>query len=269
MPLFVWLGAGLLALWIAARMGTITSAVVGAVWTYSAFPLLFSTPSPAQPAGADGVARVAGITSISKSPSTVSQSHRSAGGGSATLRRLKVPYQVVQLAIPSNGGRDTVLAVDAVDSGSVAGLAFGALLPVRLDPSTPREARLAGATRRFVDANRYHMIVPVVGLGILGTLGAMSYGWRRRRQAVRPDDRQREPSAAHLVAPLLWLALGGTTLLSACHVERTVRRRNWPAESPARGRQARIRQPSPASLPHHRTPAPGCHRRKSPRSQGS
>lgn len=77
-----------------------------------------------------------------------------AGGRSDAFRRLEVPYQVVQLAVPVQGGGDTVLAVDAVDSGSVAGLAFGALLPVRLEPAAPREALIDGGTQRFVEANR-------------------------------------------------------------------------------------------------------------------
>jgi hypothetical protein len=75
-----------------------------------------------------------------------------------------------------------VLAVDAVDSGSVAALAHGVVLPVRLDPARPREAQLAGGTRRFVVANRYHFLLPVIGSGILGTLAALTYRWRRRKR---------------------------------------------------------------------------------------
>ena len=62
---------------------------------------------------------------------------------------------MVELGIPVGVGRDTVIAVDAVDSGSMAGLAYGARLPVRLEPALPREAQLVGGTRRFAEANRY------------------------------------------------------------------------------------------------------------------
>jgi hypothetical protein len=72
-----------------------------------------------------------------------------------------------------------VLAVDAVDSGSVAGLEHGAVLPVRLDARSPRDARLAQGERTFMTRNRYHFLVPIVGFGALLTLGAM--GWRSRR----------------------------------------------------------------------------------------
>ena len=95
---------------------------------------------------------------------------------------------MVELLVPVRGGRDTVLAVDAVDSGTVAGLAHGVVLPVRLDPAAPRDAQLAGGTRRFVEANRYHFLIPVVGCGILGTLAGLTYRWRRRkRQATAPE----------------------------------------------------------------------------------
>ena len=121
-----------------------------------------------------------GITLIDKSPSRVSNTR---GRTSRFNRRLEIPYQVVELSIPVSGGRDTVIAVDAVDSGSVAGLAHGSRLPVRLDPAAPREAQLANGTRRFVEANRYHFRIPVLGCGLLGLLAALSYRWRRKGRA--------------------------------------------------------------------------------------
>jgi hypothetical protein len=106
-----------------------------------------------------------------------------------------------------------------VDSGSVAGLTHGAGLPVRLDPATPREAQLAGGTRRFVEANRYHFLVPVIGFGILGTLAGLTYRWRRRKrqtssaQTTSPEvsvmNRTSRDSSARLI---LALAAG----LAAC-----------------------------------------------------
>ena len=193
-PILVWLAGGFLALWIAARMGTIPVLAAGAAWLAAGYSLLLSPPSREGPRPAQAMAQVRGVTLVDKSPTHVRSRRRT----SRFNRRLEVPYQVVELLVPVRGGRDTVLAVDAVDSGSVAGLADGAVLPVRLDAAAPRDAQLAGGTRRFVEANRYHFLIPVIGCGILGTLAGLTYRWRRRkRQAMArdgsTDDRTRTP----------------------------------------------------------------------------
>jgi hypothetical protein len=186
-PVLVWLVGGLLALWVATRMGTVPVLAVGVGWIVAAYPLLFGPPSREGSRPAEATAEVRGVTLVDKSPARVSRSRSRAGRFN---RRLEVPYEVVELRIPVQDGGDTVLAVDAVDSGSVQGLAFGARLPVRLDPAAPREAQLAGATRRFAEANRYHFLIPVVGFAILGTLAGLAYGWRRKRHGMarEPDD---------------------------------------------------------------------------------
>jgi hypothetical protein len=178
--ILVWLLGGFLVLWVAARLGTIPVLVAGAAWIAAAYPLLFSPPTRERPRPAAATAQVRGITLIDKSPSRVSRTRSRA---SRFNRRLEIPYQVVELSVPIPGGRDTVIAVDAVDSGSVAGLSHGAQLPVRLDPAAPREAQLAGGSRQFVEANRYHFRIPVLGCGLLGMLAALAYRWRRKRRA--------------------------------------------------------------------------------------
>ena len=183
-PILIWLVGGLLALWIAARIGTIPVLAVGAGWIAAAYPLLFSPPSRESARPAAATAEVRGVTLVDKAPARASRSRRRSSGFN---RRLKVPYQVVQLLVPVQGGRDTVLAVDAVDSGSVRNLAFGARLPVQLNPAAPRDARLAEGTRRFVEANRYHFFIPVVGFGLLGTLAGLAYRWRRSRRTMARD----------------------------------------------------------------------------------
>ena len=55
----------------------------------------------------------------------------------------------------------------------------------RYDPQSPRDARLAQGSRTFVTRNRYHYRVPVVGAGVLLTLGAM--GWRTRSTSRRTE----------------------------------------------------------------------------------
>jgi len=103
-----------------------------------------------------------------------------------------LPYQVVQLRLASPGHRDTVLVVDAVDSGSVAGLTEGAELPVRYDPQAPRNARLAQGSRNFIVRNRYHFLPAVIGIPVLGMLAGM--GFRRRRRG--PDRSSSTESAS-------------------------------------------------------------------------
>lgn len=166
-------------------MGTIPVLAAGAAWLVAGYALLLSPPSPEGPRPAQAMAQVRGVTLVDKSPAHVRSRRRT----SRFERRLEVPYQVVELLVPVRDGRDTVLAVDAVDSGSVARLAHGVVLPVRLDTAAPRDARLADGTRRFVEANRYHFLIPVIGCGILGTLAALTYRWRRRkRQATARDE---------------------------------------------------------------------------------
>jgi hypothetical protein len=90
-----------------------------------------------------------------------------------------MPYQIVQFQVPVPGRTDSVLAVDAVDSGSAPGLASGAIVPARYDPASPRHARLSQGTRSFMARNRYHFLVPIVGTALVATLAA--WGWRVRR----------------------------------------------------------------------------------------
>jgi hypothetical protein len=205
-PILVWLAGGLLALWIAARMGTIPVLAAGAAWLAAAYPLLFSPPSREGPRPAQAMAQVRAVTLVDQSPGRVHRTRRRSGGFN---RRLEVPYQVVELGVPVGGGRDTVLAVDAVDSGSVTGLAPDVRLPVRLDPAAPREARLAGGTRRFVEANRYHFRVPVLGCAVLGTLAGLAYRWRRRKRGTPAGEVTLARQGPASATGALLLLLGG------------------------------------------------------------
>lgn len=175
-PLLVWLAGGIVGFAVTVPLGIIPVLAAGGAWLAAGYVMLLTPPSPKRPGPLQAPALVRAITLIDKSPARMR-----ARRGTTFDRRLAIPYQVVELLVPTRGGRDTVLAVDAVDSGSVAGLGNGAILPVRLDPAAPRAAQLAGGTRRFVEANRYHFRVPVIGLAVLGTLAGVSYRWRRRK----------------------------------------------------------------------------------------
>ena len=195
-PILAWLAIGIPALWIAARMGTIPVVGVSAAWAVAAWTMLFTVPSHEGPRPEEALAEVRAITLVDRSPEHVTQTRTHTGRFD---NRLAVPYQVVQLALASAVIGDTVLAVDAVDSGSVKALAHGARLPVRLDPSAPREARLSGGTRTFASANRFHFLIPVFGCVILGALAGLTYRWRRSRRTA--EQRYHEPGGDRQLIP--------------------------------------------------------------------
>jgi len=179
--LILWLVAGIAALWIASRIATPVIVVAGLAWIAVGLPFLFPAPPPLPPVTAETTARVSQITLVSKAPArsaSRSRSHVGWRSGDAA-RKLPMPYEVVQLRFTPEGRTDSVVAVDAVDSASVAGLAIGAIVPIGYAPAAPREARMALGTRAFRERNRYHMLVPMLGVGVLGMLGA--WGWRHRR----------------------------------------------------------------------------------------
>lgn len=179
-PPLLWFGAGFLLLWIGSRVATGAVFGIGLVWLAAGYRLLFPAPPPVSLSSAEGLARVEAISLVDRAPERRGTRRVRLRRSPDTFMRLKVPYQVVQLKVPVPGRPDSALAVDAVDSGSTPGLAFGALLRVRVDPAAPREARLAEGTREFMVRNRYHYLVPILGAGGLLILGA--WGWRARRE---------------------------------------------------------------------------------------
>ncbi|HEX2218958.1 MAG TPA: hypothetical protein VHG35_09145 [Gemmatimonadales bacterium] len=180
-PLLLWLAGGAAGLWVAARIGTPVIFAAGTAWMVAGVPVLLRAPAPRIPTASEGTARVSVVTVVAKSPERARSRRRSRSSRSGSLRRLALPYQVVQLRLPVPGRGDSVLVVDAVDSGSVAGLAVGAELPVRYEPDAPRDARLAQGTRQFIERNRYHFLPVAIGVPALGTLAAWGVRSRRRR----------------------------------------------------------------------------------------
>jgi hypothetical protein len=168
----IWLAAGGAGLWLLARLGAPAVFAAGAAWIVAGLMLLFPAPAPIRLAAAETTARVHDVKLITKSPEE--RYSRTYGGGKVDLgfRELTLPYHIVQLRFAVPEWPDSALAVDAVDSASVPGLAAGALLPLRYDPRTPREARLGVGTRAFRERNRYHFRWLVAGAGILVMLFA-------------------------------------------------------------------------------------------------
>ena len=180
LPLILWLVGGAAMLWLATRVATTAVFMAGAAWVAVGFMLMFPEPAPVKLGSVEATARVSSLRLVTKSPAARGRSRRRMRSfNSDGVRRLAVPYQVVQLRLALPGGRDTVLVVDAVDSASLVGVVVGADLPVRYDAASPRDARLTIGSRTFMEKNRYHFRVSVIGVPILGTLGA--WGWRSRR----------------------------------------------------------------------------------------
>jgi hypothetical protein len=185
--LLLWLAGGVIGLWIASRIGTPVVVVVGLLWVAAAFPLLFrgsGPPAPSASSSAETMGRVEGVSLVTKAPARHG-GRRSRLPRGSSIRRLAVPYQVVQVSFAVPGRPHSVLAVDAVDSGSVRVLELGATLPIRYDTRNPRLARLSQGARTFVERNRYHYLVPILGVGAVGVLFA--WGARSRRTKKAPD----------------------------------------------------------------------------------
>jgi hypothetical protein len=80
---------------------------------------------------------------------------------------LTHPFAVVQMAIAPAGRRDTVIAVDAVDSLAALGLEPGAAFLVTFPTNDPRAAELNGARRGFRQGNLQRNLLLTLGLLLL------------------------------------------------------------------------------------------------------
>ena len=175
--LYWWIVVGVLAMVIVARVAFVPIVVTGLFWMVAGYVLLLQAPRLPEPSGAETTARVRSVTLVTKSPSpalfesppltcVLVGIHDQAGGAI---------HQVVQLQVPVPGRPDSLLAVDAVDSGSVAGLAVDAMLPVRYPTNDARGALLTNGTRTFVVRNRYHYLPAVIVVPLLGVLGGLGF----------------------------------------------------------------------------------------------
>lgn len=133
-----WLGRGLFAAWSVALLYV------------AARP---AGPPPSSGSQVQGTARVTNLRSFSSYEFlqpliAIGYSH---------------PFVLAELTLAPAPGRDPVVAVDAVDAGSVPGLKVGATLPVTMPVADPRAARLIQGTREFVRGN----VSKEVGLTLL------------------------------------------------------------------------------------------------------
>jgi hypothetical protein len=152
----LWAVVGVLALVGAYKLGRPAVLLAGAAWIAAA-TMLPGGYAPVATPRADWLPAEARIVDLHLIDEILDSRH------SDGLDLLQ-SYYVVELGLVPRGGRDTVVAVDAVDSGSAAGLTHNAILPVRYDPRSPRHAILAAGARTYPVRNRplYWLFAAVV-----------------------------------------------------------------------------------------------------------
>jgi hypothetical protein len=78
------------------------------------------------------------------------------------------PIEVVGIEFVPEGRTESVLAVDLIDSGSIAGLKVNAPVDVEYEGASPRTAYLRSGTRTFLSRNLWGMVVDsALYLGVL------------------------------------------------------------------------------------------------------
>lgn len=135
-------------------------------------------PRPTPPAGS-AQARVTKIRLISG----IYPAHQ--GSGPTRGWPLEQPYQLIEAEFTPAGARAPIVAVDAIDVGSIPKLAVGGMVDLEYDRTGPRTVHLRIGTRRWSEINgrdAWYSLGAVVGLLGLG-LGArlLLFGRRKAR----------------------------------------------------------------------------------------
>jgi hypothetical protein len=103
---------------------------------------------------------------------------------------LAQPFDVIEVEFTPPMLAQVVHAADAVDSGTVRGLALGSPLSIRYDAAAPRTIRLDGGTRTYRATNAREMgeqtAIMLGALVILGGLSVVLSRRKRRRARVAP-----------------------------------------------------------------------------------
>lgn len=160
----LWLGAGIAGTIATSRIGRRAVLAFGGVWVAGTAVVDAWRPRLVEPTRAPAVA-MARVEQVKEVEWLLRPGRRSWGW------HLTQPYDVVVLSFVPAPGADAVVAVDAVDAGSIASLDGPAPRRVRFDSARPREARLADGTRTFDVRNRTDGVL-VVALTMLFVIGA-------------------------------------------------------------------------------------------------
>lgn len=85
--------------------------------------------------------------------------------------KLERPYRLVAIEYTPTARRGALLVVDAVDDASVTNLAVGDAVTIRYQQRDPRQARLEGGSRRFIEDNANDR--RRAGIAMLGVLAGL------------------------------------------------------------------------------------------------
>jgi hypothetical protein len=155
----LWAGGvvALLIVWRASRLPGFAWAVAVCVLVTVAAFLVYDFPTPTPAPGTpmlQATARVQNLETIE----WLFRGSRSRGIAAAQ------PIQVVALEFVPAGRTEPVVAIDAIDAGSVAGIKQDAKLPLDYEAGSPRTAHLRGATRNFASRNLGGIGMEIAGI---------------------------------------------------------------------------------------------------------
>ncbi len=115
-----------------------------------------------------------------------------ASRNSTTTWSLDRPVQYVSLEFVPEGRRESVVAADNIDAGSIPNLKVGQSLAVQYEQANPRNARLVAGTRTFWEKNLRGLAITAVIWIVLGGLAIVLWGGLARR---RPGSEKTATSA--------------------------------------------------------------------------
>lgn len=174
----LWSLGGIALMVVASSFGNVAMLIVSIAWLLCAWPALFR----------EHVVAARGSTATSAVIGNVEYvTHTPRWGTDASIldgRHLTIPYAEVELTYVPGPGSDSVHAVDAVDSASTTPLKAGAIIAIRYDRSSPRDAQLQRATRTFRSRNRFDMWMESIAPAVLGVIIALIGFKRRKRPAA-------------------------------------------------------------------------------------
>ena len=143
--------------------------------------LFLITPAPDLAAASQGQATTATVRAIHPVDFVV----RPRSGATRKAVRTAQPYDLVEIRFVPTGQTEPVVAVDAVDRGSVPGLVAGGMIAITYAPGDPRGARIVGGGHTHAWKNLLGLAVVAVTLAILGIVGTIVASAMRRRLKAR------------------------------------------------------------------------------------
>lgn len=176
----LWSLGGIVLMVVAGSFGNVVLLVVSVAWLVSSSLAPSRDRAVPAPGRTPASAVIGDVVYVTHTPRWSTDESILDG------RRLTVPYATVELTYVPGPGRDSVRAVDAVDSASTVPLKTGAIVPIRYDAAAPRAAQLQQATREFRWRNRFDMWIEDVAPAVLGVLVAL-IGFKRKRWPAAID----------------------------------------------------------------------------------